>query len=327
MRVVVVRVRGLRPDFLGAYGNEWLPTPDLDEWAAGAVIFDRHFADATALRAVFGSENETPRSAWDLKRERKRLRALADDPPDFVDVTIDALLPPWDLPDGVRDKFFDVESVEEVADEDTDEDDDSDADEEVIAAVNDDDEEPLLPWDGPVPSLLDPADELTYERLQTTYAAAVAALDESLAKLLRDAGKIADVVVLTGDVGFALGEHGAVGLTPGPYEESLHLPLILKLTNTPISGRANAITTSSDLGKLVSLIALARGEMETLRDRIVTRFADWRSVRDDQWLLIRFDGQPGRLFAKPDDRWDQCDLRQPNPGAAEEREALLAAAE
>ncbi len=45
MKVVVVVARGLRADMLGCYGNLWISTPNLDELAAGGVLFDWHFAD------------------------------------------------------------------------------------------------------------------------------------------------------------------------------------------------------------------------------------------------------------------------------------------
>ena len=46
MRVVVLSARGLRPDYLGCYGNPWVETPSLDALAAGGVVLDGHFADA-----------------------------------------------------------------------------------------------------------------------------------------------------------------------------------------------------------------------------------------------------------------------------------------
>src|SRR5262245_3971131 len=49
MRVLVLTVDGLQPAYLGPYGNEWVPTPTLDHWAASGVVFDWHFADSPDL--------------------------------------------------------------------------------------------------------------------------------------------------------------------------------------------------------------------------------------------------------------------------------------
>src|SRR4051812_10324425 len=45
MNVIVVVCNGLHLGFLGAYGNSWIETPNLDRLAAEGVIFDHHFAE------------------------------------------------------------------------------------------------------------------------------------------------------------------------------------------------------------------------------------------------------------------------------------------
>src|SRR5262245_3342902 len=45
MKVIVIAVDGLPAWALGAYGNDWIPTPNLDELAAQSIVFDHHFAD------------------------------------------------------------------------------------------------------------------------------------------------------------------------------------------------------------------------------------------------------------------------------------------
>lgn len=51
-------LRGCPTGWLGAYGNEWVATPNLDRLAAEAVVFDRHVSDrpdpATACAAWLG---------------------------------------------------------------------------------------------------------------------------------------------------------------------------------------------------------------------------------------------------------------------------------
>lgn len=58
MKAVVVIIRGCPAGWLGAYGNEWVVTPNLDRLAAESVVFDRHISDrpepAAAYRAWLG---------------------------------------------------------------------------------------------------------------------------------------------------------------------------------------------------------------------------------------------------------------------------------
>ena len=45
MNVVVIACNGLHLGFLGAYGNSWIDTPNLDRLAAEGVVFDNHFPE------------------------------------------------------------------------------------------------------------------------------------------------------------------------------------------------------------------------------------------------------------------------------------------
>jgi arylsulfatase A-like enzyme len=45
MNAIVIAARGLPAGWLGAYGNEWVVTPHLDQLAAEGVAFDRHLSD------------------------------------------------------------------------------------------------------------------------------------------------------------------------------------------------------------------------------------------------------------------------------------------
>lgn len=45
MKAIVFVLRGCPAGWLGAYGNEWVGTPNLDRLAAEGVVFDRHISD------------------------------------------------------------------------------------------------------------------------------------------------------------------------------------------------------------------------------------------------------------------------------------------
>ena len=43
MNVIVVVCNSLHLGFLGAYGNAWIETPNLDRLASEGIVFDHHF--------------------------------------------------------------------------------------------------------------------------------------------------------------------------------------------------------------------------------------------------------------------------------------------
>jgi arylsulfatase A-like enzyme len=55
MRTVVFILRGCPAGWLGAYGNEWVATPNLDRLAAESVIFDHHISDCPSPVAACAS--------------------------------------------------------------------------------------------------------------------------------------------------------------------------------------------------------------------------------------------------------------------------------
>ena len=64
MNAIVIVARGLPAGWLGAYGNEWVVTPNLDRLAAEGVTFDRHLSDcpdpAAACRAWLSGRHQVP---------------------------------------------------------------------------------------------------------------------------------------------------------------------------------------------------------------------------------------------------------------------------
>ncbi|HSQ55787.1 MAG TPA: sulfatase-like hydrolase/transferase, partial [Gemmata sp.] len=64
MKALVVVLRGCPAGWLGAYGNEWVATPNLDRLAAESVVFDSHISDhpeaAAADAAWLGGEPAHP---------------------------------------------------------------------------------------------------------------------------------------------------------------------------------------------------------------------------------------------------------------------------
>ncbi len=79
MKLAVVVLRNLSAGWLGAYGNEWVATPNLDRLAAEGMVFERHIAERT--------DGQSDSYAELAKR--------------FAGISIreiDDLVPPWDVP-------------------------------------------------------------------------------------------------------------------------------------------------------------------------------------------------------------------------------------
>jgi arylsulfatase A-like enzyme len=63
MKAIVFALRGCPAGWLGAYGNDWVGTPNLDRLAAEGVTFDRHISDCpepTAARAAWVGRPNPP---------------------------------------------------------------------------------------------------------------------------------------------------------------------------------------------------------------------------------------------------------------------------
>lgn len=314
MQVVLFHLRGCPSGWLGAYGNEWVGTPNLDRFAAEGIVFDRHIAESP--RPDPGAARLIPSPAV-ATAGRLKLH-------DFEN-----LIPPWTVPQEVFEAYID------------------DPDEERDIA-----EERIEPWSDPPIGPFDRTDRAAWEWLHTTFAAVMTALDAELGRTfdeLRNAGLDRTATwVLTSDFGYPLGEHGQIGLhRPWLHEELVHLPLLVRLPDAEQAGRrVAAFTQPSDLtrtlGELLgtaspsgfSLLPLLRGEGEPSRSHAVTRFelggAAEVALRTDDWAYLHpvqgVPDEPRReamLFAKPDDRWEVNDLRGRNVEIADALAARL----
>lgn len=351
MRVLVLNVDALRPDYLGPYGCEWVSTPTLDRWAAAGVVYDWHFADSpdpaasaswrtgrhplvpgptgdllTDLRTagVRTARVGPPQNGggWEidvavardgeplmLKPPRRALRKVLEQLGDAADalvwLDVDAMLPPW------------APSAEAVGE---------------LFEVGEDEEAPE-PWTDLLPERVAADDDAAIDRLQRTYAAAVASFDASLDRLLVDCAKRGwgdDATwVLTAGRGFPLGEHGAVGFAAADlHEELAHLPLLVRRPHADRAGeRVATLTQPADVGaQLRSFFGLPGGDV-TPRDRAVIGLrrgerVSWGYRTSTRYLLL--DDRPEgdrRLFVKPDDRWEVNDVRSRNLDLVEELEA------
>jgi arylsulfatase A-like enzyme len=344
-----------RPDPAGARrawrtGRYQFPLPDGEPVAGPAPDLVRLLKDAGVVTSlvldagrpsppdfaegwdiVMEAESDEEASALDyaLEGAGQALEGLAESDSWLLWLDLAALLPPWDVPDELLERYLAEQGAEDEADE-----------QEVL--------EPLLdPPAGPI----DPHDDQTFIRLQRTYAAAVTYLDAALEVLLKELEErrlLDDVLlILTTDHGLPLGEHGVVGLRGAwPHDELAHLPLLVRLPKAEQAGRrVLALTQPVDLMPTLleafglppapahghSLLPLARGTAEKVRDYACTGVrvggaVTW-SLRSPEWAFLlpprgEADG-PARLYVKPDDRWQLNDVAQHHPALTEHIETVL----
>lgn len=159
MRVIVFALNGCPAGWLGAYGNDWVGTPNLDRLAAEGVTFDRHISDRpephpaalafgprlTVGRTIFVRANHPDTDAppsyyagWGevfdarpqpndnspLDELLRAFPALLDRLADVSDfllwIETDRLIPPWDVQQDVFEAYLeDAEEDEWDAEEAT----------------------------------------------------------------------------------------------------------------------------------------------------------------------------------------------------------------
>ena len=191
------------------------------------------------------------------------------------------------------------------------------------------------------------------------FAGQLTLLDRCLASLFAEArmataangsgGRCA--VLLIGLRGMPLGLHGVVGCGAGdpdagqPFGEWAHLPGILVDSDGRMAGqRYGGLTTPADLaGILLDLLPSEAGGGSTAtgpagqlldqwdfpaRDRILIDTGAVAAIVTPDWHLVadrpgREGIRPPRLYAKPDDFFELCDVADRCPAVVEDLEATL----
>ena len=126
-------------------------------------------------------------------------------------------------------------------------------------------------------------------------------LDGGIGRLLDHLAETLDqtLIVVTTDIGQALGEHGVVGM-PDMHEENIHLPLVMRLPGGDAAGRhVPALTQAVDLAPTLAdvfEVPLPDAQGFTLLPLI---YGDVDKVRDFAWPGCR----TRRVCVPPNGRW------------------------
>jgi arylsulfatase A-like enzyme len=345
MKTVVVLIRGLNVALLGCYGNEWIATPALDRLAAESVVFDQHYVETfdpvaaqrsreTGCHCFYSSGVAPPprprQSLFSFLREvgvnpfpvggelaDQTLGKAGEILPQMANPAHAVLWVELPLPDPSQMPAGEHHPID-------------DHDEENLAADQQECEEPPE----------EDAEEEELLRLHENWERIMTHLDSRLGALLEELDRCYPpentLLIVTGDCGPAHYELGDLpGMRPGLHEESIHLPLIVRLPGKAEAGRrVAALTQPVDLLPTLleafgvsppetvhgrSLLALARGQLSEVRPyacmvRAEDKMVQW-GLRTPEWfLMVRESSAETRvgpeLYRKPEDRWEVNNLRQ-----------------
>jgi hypothetical protein len=356
-RILVVTLDRLPAWILPAYGSTWVAMPAVDALAGRGLLFDRVIAtgddDLTTLRDLglgalgadaivvtdaahvaeavrVGSATvrlveprprrlpETDADATSLSRLMTAAHeAVTEQRHALVWVHAPSLGVSWDAPAGCREAYADPEdpppyagvAVPELAV-------DADTDPDLVVGI------------------------------RQAFAGQLTHLDACLGPLFAAASGWH--VLVAGVRGLGLGLHGRVGTGPlPPFGELVHVPAILAdATGRMAAQRYGGLVVPADLGATLralrggsalpleadapwqgrSLAGLLTNWSAPARDRVVVASAQGGAIVTAGWHLLAAEPRPPRLFHKPDDFFELCDVADRCPAVAEELAPLAAAA-
>ncbi len=357
--LLVVTIDRLPAWILSAYGATWVATPAIDRLAARGVVFDGLVATSDDPRdAVQGL------LAW-AAGQTAAVAVVTDDPA-VVDgacwgaVTVVPIVSPpspaadepttnlarlfaataaivgqrrhevvwchagslgmsWDAPHGFREAYLDPE-------------------------------DPPPPPGAAVPDVaVTPAtDPDLITGLRHVFAGQITLLDRCLGHVIDAAGDRCTILV-AGVRGMPLGLHGRLGPGPlPPYAELVRLPAIFVDGAGRMAGqRYGGLVTPADFGQTLaetaglavasphdpwqgrSLTSLFTDWTATTRDRVIVTGSEGVAVVTPAWHLIRLplaEEPVLRLYAKPDDCFDLCDVADRCPADIEGLRPIVEAA-
>jgi hypothetical protein len=358
-RILVVTLDRLPAWILPAYGSTWVAMPAVDALAGRGLLFDRviatgdddlatlrdlglgelgadaivvtdaaHVAEAVGVgdgRATVRLVEPRPRRVPEIDADATALARLMTAAREAVTAQRHGLVwvhaaslgVTWDAPAGCREAYADPEDPPPYAG----------------AAV------PELAVDADTdPDLV--------VGIRQAFAGQLTHLDACLGPLFAAASGWH--VLVAGVRGLGLGLHGRVGTGPlPPFGELVHVPAILAdATGRMAAQRYGGLVVPADLGATLralrggsalppeadapwqgrSLVGLLTDWSAPARDRVVVASTQGAAIVTLGWHLLAAEPRPPRLFHKPDDFFELCDVADRCPAVAEELAPLAAAA-
>ncbi len=288
---VLLILRGVNAARLSWHGSPWVVTPSLDQFAAQATVFDRHYSpvidkNAAVLKIVpnsliealhsrghglfwiASSNQEVPelfeKISMDSVDEKTWAQAFAavqmrlQGKSALIVVDLPFAEPPWTLRARERDLYFPAANPERPNTDNQ-----MDLGEEIEESLeklevsgdsdSTDDFVDALPWEAEVPEVVGPDDDLTHLRLIETQAAAIGHVD-AIAGAIFDQISARMAVLVVGNCGLELGDHGTTGRSsPHPWISRVNVPCIWH--NPTGDGIARRVLTPSSHHDVAATLA------------------------------------------------------------------------
>lgn len=361
---VLLILRGVNAARLSWHGSPWVVTPSLDRFAAQATVFDRHYSPVIDKNAavsmimptiliealhsrghglfwIASSHQFVPelfhKISMETADEKTWAQAFAavqmrlHGKNALIVVDLPFAEPPWTLRARERDLYFPAAN-EEHPDSDSQVDREEETGEplkrldENDASDSTDDFVDALPWEEEIPEFVGPDDDLTHLRLIETQAAAIGHVDAIVGAIFDQISERMAVLVV-GDCGLELGDHGTTGkLNPYPWISRVNVPCIwhnpsgdgiARRVLTPSSHHDVAATLAkrhllelADFSFALSLTELSVADASGNINRAIVSVGDkgFRAIRTSEWSLMVTKIGKASLFSLPDDPWEVLDL-------------------
>jgi len=175
-----------------------------------------------------------------------------------------------------------------------------------------------------------PRTEPAIRRHLAEYYAMISHLDHAIGDILqalKETGQYDNtIIVLAGDNGLALGQHGLMG-KQNLYDHSVHVPLIMAGPGIQQGEKSDAMCYLIDIAPTLceqvgieapdtfegqSLLPVLQGRSESLRDGLLFAYKDvQRAVRDDRYKLVEYvvnGKRTTQLFDLADDPYELNNL-------------------
>lgn len=345
---VIISIDGLGARYLGAYGNDWRQTPNLDRWASQGLLLENALTLCPVHWLDCLTRWERPATAAGIPRDHNQpQRVLVTDDPDiakraesrfdevqWVDLpAADSQIGDWTETQAAT--FF-AQAAEVLAEMTAGQvvwihsagfQNDWDAPQDwrwdLVGEEDPEPDENLHPPSSDVeinPADLDPDARC---RWLQSYGAQLRVIDQCLGMLFEiieahwQSGMPLLAIVL-GTRGYPLGEHGVVGqkiLTA--FDESIHVPLLIRDPRIDTTcQRRQSLVDIHDCPEWLNAWMSPAG-FNWLDRWPIMPVADEQTLRGQigDWRLIRTshwkwmsNNNRQYLFAKPDDRWEQNDV-------------------
>lgn len=345
--VIIVAVDGWRARSLGAYGNTFYGTAELDRFASQSVVFEQFLVESNSVAEVYDSlwtgrhllsGNPLPPHSiiGELRSAGFQCELVTDEPEvsshqlakEFDHVHQAEPAPVHTSEDALATSFARVlEEAANVAGEWASEYEQPrlmwvhlrgftapwDAPGELAESLVDEDDPDLPPsTDVPQCAITDSESDEAF-LASCRYGGQVMALDQCFGAFDRLITELwpdsRPQVALCGTRGFALGEHGVLGIANDAHSQQYHTPLMLRTTTEAALQRHCHLVQSSDIASMLRELAGIDTSPQAIRKLASARASSGdRFLRTQSWHYVQPDNKQPKLFVKPDDLWEANDV-------------------